>query len=181
MTPKPRSPAVAGLLLLLAALAACDRVVPRRLEYTLPTAAQADSVLRSHGIHAAVRISGNVVELTAAQPADQLRRGGALWARVGPYIYVFSPAVQQIFADFPGVAGVRARTVLEETEIASALLVRDTLREGQWPEARALLAAALSEGTTRPTRLEDLVRWGEQHTQFHYHERYVPTAEAGAR
>lgn len=182
--PARRAAAGAGmaLSLLLTTAAACDRILPERIEYTLPSAAEADSIFRRNGIHGAIRISGNVVEVTAAQPEEQLRRGGALWARVGPYIYVFSPAAQQIFAEFPGVAGVRARTVLGDTEIASALLVRDTLREGEWPRARAALAAALAEGTQRPSRLEELVRWGEQYTQYQYNERYVPdAARSGAR
>jgi hypothetical protein len=69
--------------------------------------------------------------------------------------------------------------VLREVEIASALLVRDTMREGEWPRARALLAAALQEGTRSPGRLEALVRWGEQHTRYRYHERYVPPVGPG--
>ena len=32
--------------------------------------------------------------------------------------------------------------VLDEEEIASALLVRDTLREGEWGRTRALLASS---------------------------------------
>lgn len=171
------SRSILTFLLALGFLPACERVMPQRPDYTMPSAAAADSILRRHGVAGEVRISGNVVELTSAQPIDQLQRGGALWARVGPYIYIFSPGTRQLFSDFPGIAGVRVRTVLGDTEIATALLVRDTLREGEWQRVRNALAAALQEGTTRPSRLEELVRWGEQYTQFQYNREFVPEAE----
>ncbi|HSG47272.1 MAG TPA: hypothetical protein VLA43_05565, partial [Longimicrobiales bacterium] len=44
-----------------------------------------------------VEMSGNVAEVTVVQSAAQLRRGGALWARVGPYIYLFSDATRSLF------------------------------------------------------------------------------------
>jgi hypothetical protein len=168
--------AVAALLALVP-LIACERVFPKKVELTLPTAAQADSIFTEYGIHGQVAISGNVVELTANQAPDQLARGGALWAKVGPYIYLFTPATLEIFEQYPGVAAVRTRTAVRDAEVARVMLVRDTLHSADWAHARNLLGHALKEGTSRPSRLEELVRWGERFTTFEYNPVYVPPAE----
>ena len=167
---------LASLFLLPVMVAGCDRLLPRAS--TVPTAAQADSVFRAHGIDAVISVSGNVVEVSASQPGDQLRRGGALWAKVGPYIYLFSPATSDLFEDYPGLAAVRARTHLQQREIARALLVRDTMRAGEWGQVTSLLVQALREGTVKPSRLEDLVRWGERFTTYRYDPAYVPRDSA---
>ncbi len=49
-----------------------------------------------------VRVSGNVVELTVDQPIRQVRRGGSLWAKVGPYIYLFSDQTEGLLREYPG-------------------------------------------------------------------------------
>jgi len=167
------------LVLPILSLVGCDRLLPRAV--TVPTAAQADSVFRAHGIEATVTVSGNVVELDAAQPAIQLERGGALWARVGPYIYLFSPATSQLFDNYPGLAAVRTRTHVGRREVATAQLVRDTMRAGEWRQATGILAQALKEGTYRPSRLEELVRWGERFTTYHYNPAFVPEDSAGRK
>lgn len=166
-------------LLLLAPLIACERVFPKKVELTLPTEAQADSIFTEYGIHGQVAISGNVVELTALQASDQLVRGGALWAKVGPYIYLFTPATLEIFEQYPGVAAVRTRTAVRngDVEVARVMLVRDTLHHADWVHARNLLGHALKEGTSRPSRLEELVRWGERFTTYEYNPVYVPPAK----
>lgn len=160
--------------LLLCVTAACDRILPEQEDRSLPNAEQATEVYARHGVEADVSLSGNVVEVRVTQDARQLQRGGSLWARVGPYIYVFSPATQELFESWGGVAAVRAITVTSRgEEIARALLPRDGLNEITWRRSLNLLGTALQEGTERPSRLEDLVEWGEEQTEFRYNPEYV--------
>ena len=76
-----------------------------------------------------VRLSGNVVELTVDQPIRQVRRGGSLWAKVGPYVYLFSNETETLLREYPGLAGVRVitRTGRNDAEVAWAFLHRDSL------------------------------------------------------
>lgn len=158
-----------ALVAVLAATAGCQRG-----ELKLPTAEEVEARYLYEGRFEA-RLRGNVVELRAGQPADHLRRGGALWAKVGPYILLFSEETRRLFQDYPGVAAVRAVTLAPGgSEIARATLLRDELNEMTWWEALALAGHARVEGTQRPTRLEALVRWGEDHTSFRYNRRWVP-------
>jgi hypothetical protein len=116
-----------------------------------------------------------VVVLRVEQPIAQLRRGGSLWAQVGPYIYLLSPGTRGLLETFPGVAAVRVITYTnQEDEVARAMLVRDTMSDYQWRRSLHLLGLALKEGTAAPSRLTDLVRWGEQYTEFNYSPTYVP-------
>lgn len=161
-------------LLMVLPLFACEQLLPRKAKLTIPTAAAADSLFESHGIHGTVAIRGNVVEVTTVQKADQLQRGGALWAKVGPYIYLFSPATTEVFERYPGVAAVASRTSASGAEVARVMLVRDTLRGADWALARRLLAQALREGTSRPSRLEELVTFGERFTTYEYNPSFVP-------
>lgn len=166
-----RSEAITKLVVLavVAATAGC-----RRVELRLPTAEEVEARYPYEG-RFAVSLRGNVVELRAHQPTDHLRRGGALWAKVGPYILLFSEETRRLFQDYPGVAAVRAITLAPGgSEIARATLLRDELNEITWREALALAGHARVEGTRRPTRLEALVRWGEDHTSFRYSRRWVP-------
>jgi hypothetical protein len=121
-----------------------------------------------------VRYSGNVVELVVQQERAQLQRGGQLWARVGPYIYVFSPATRELFETYEGLAGVRAITQADGQEVARVLLLADALNEITWRRARSLLGEALDQGTARPVTMDRLVQFGEQHTTFEYNPAYVP-------
>lgn len=119
-------------------------------------------------------VSGNVAEVTVVQPGQQLRRGGALWAKVGPYIFLFSKETQGLFERYDGLAAVRVVTKASNgQEIARALLTRDTFNDVTWN--RAILAAvkARKDGTRSPGLVEDLVRFGEDHTTFEYSKRYV--------
>lgn len=165
----------ATVVLLLALCAAgCDRILPPKPDLSLPPTQDVQQLYARHGVHAEFRYSGNVLELVVQQPGEQLRRGGALWARVGPYIYLFSPATQQLFDSHAGVAGVRVITVTGTTEVARAMLVRDALNEIGWRRARGTLAQALESGTERPSTMDQLVQFGEQHTEHEYNTRFVP-------
>jgi hypothetical protein len=163
-----------SVFLIALAITACDRILPQRDDRTLPDIEIVRQAYAGQGVTAGFRYSGNVLELVVEQPADQLRRGGPLWARVGPYIYVFSPATRELFDDYPGIAGVRAITMTGDIEIARALLVRDALNEFSWRTSRSLLGEALEQGTARPATMDRLVRFGEQHAQFQYNPDYVP-------
>jgi hypothetical protein len=168
-----RRSALVALLIAAAALSGCDRIFPQR-DLTLPDLETVRRTYASHGLTAEFRYSGNVLEMVIEQPVDQIRRGGPLWARVGPYIYVFSPGTRELFDEYVGLAGVRAITVAEGTEVARALLVRDALNEISWPRSRAILAEALDQGTERPSTMDRLAKFGEQYTDYSYNRQYVP-------
>jgi hypothetical protein len=92
---------------------------------------------------------------------------------VGPYVLLFSEETEGLFEDFSGLAGVRTITVTQGgTEVARALLTRDALNGITWGRARHIAGLARRDGTKRPTLLEDLVRWGEEHTEFEYNPSY---------
>lgn len=121
-----------------------------------------------------IAVRGNVAELDVHQAAEQLARGGRLWARVGPYIYLFSEATQALFEDYPGLAAVRVITRAPEgDEVARAILTRDALNALTWRRALNISGRARRDGTERPTLLEDLVEWGEEHTTYEYSETYA--------
>ncbi|NLG63959.1 MAG: hypothetical protein GX539_17095 [Candidatus Cloacimonetes bacterium] len=161
--------------LLLLAIAACDRILPERQDLSLPSAEDVAQLYARQGVDADVALSGNVVEIRVTQDWRQLQRGGSLWARVGPYIYVFSPATKELFETWGGVAAVRAITVTANgEEVARALLPRDALNDVTWRRSLNLLGTALQQGTERPSRLEDLVEWGEEYTEHQYSPEYVP-------
>jgi hypothetical protein len=152
-------------------LTGCDQL--RRSEDVLPPLETAEAMYDRHGLDANFRYSGNVLELVVQQPEDQLRRGGSLWARVGPYIYVFTPATQELLQRYPAVAGVRVITMVGDVEVARALLLSDRLNDITWRRAQNTLARALEDGTARPSLLDRLVQFGEEHTQFEYNPEFV--------
>lgn len=137
----------------------------------LPSATQLEGL---YGDRAEVTLNGNVVELRIRQSARQLERGGTLWAKVGPYIYLFSPQTRELFDRYSGLAAVRARTVNEAgTWIARAELHRDALNPITWKDARRVVARARRQGTDKPGYLEDLIRFGEEHTDYRYNESFL--------
>ena len=159
-----------GALLLAGALpaAACEEP-----DLTLPTAEQ---VVEHYPTprELDIELNGNVAEIRVYQPSDQLRRGGDLWAKVGPYIYLFSEGTRDLFDAYGGLAGVRVITRAPGgREVARALLARDELNDIGWRRALNIAGHARLEGTRRVTRIEELVRWGEDHTTFEYHPDYV--------
>ena len=137
----------------------------------LPTASELEGL---YGDRAAVTREGNVVNVEVEQPARQLARGGRLWAKVGPYIYLFSPQTRELFASYSGLAAVRARTVNEAGDwIAQATLRHDALNPLTWDDARRVVARARQQGTDKPGYLEDLIRFGEEHADFRYNESFL--------
>lgn len=180
-----RLPAAAGtrrvLLLALLALTACDRLLPQREDTSLPPIEEVRAIYEANGITGDVEYSGNVVEVRVVQARPQLERGGSLWARVGPYIYLLTPATREVFQRWPGVAAARVVTATADgEEVGRALLLRDTLRPNAWQRSLNLLGLALRDGTERPTQLEALVDWGERHTEHEYNPNFVSQG-GGAR
>jgi hypothetical protein len=119
-------------------------------------------------------VKGNVAVVTVSQSAQQLRRGGTLWAKVGPYIFLFSDESRQLLEDFSGLAGIRVVTTVGDSRVAEALLARDALSDIQWRRSLNIAGHARRDGTQRVTRLSDLVRWGEDHVaEYDYNPRYA--------
>lgn len=119
-------------------------------------------------------LNGNVAEVTVYQSSAQLQRGGSLWARVGPYIFLFSEPTRDLLTDFPGLAAVRVITRDPSgNEVARATLERGTLNEVTWRRALNVAGRARRDGTQRVALLEDLIRWGEDRTDYAYSDRYV--------
>ncbi len=159
---------VLAISLILAPLA-CEEV-----DLALPSESEAEAHY-ANSSDLSVRLSGNVVEVTVDQPLRQVRRGGSLWAKVGPYIYLFTDETESLLREYPGVSGVRVitRTGRSNAEVARAFLHRDSLNELTWRRARNIAGKARTEGTRRPALLEELVDWGQAHTEFGYSQDFV--------
>lgn len=139
----------------------------------VPTAEEVESYY-SISTHSTVEMSGNVAVLEVWQPGDQLQRGGPLWARVGPYFYIFTEATRDLLTDFPGLAAVRVITRSPEgDEVARATLPRDALNSVTWRRALNVTGQARVSGTERVGLIQDLVEYGEDHTTFEYNEAYT--------
>jgi hypothetical protein len=165
----------AGALACLVLVTACDQargyLAP---EAELPTAAELALYYAASGGLVGVEVSGNVVEVRVRQEDQQLRRGGSLWARVGPFVHLFTPATRQVFEDYPAVAAVRVVTLAgNDQEVARAMLRRDTLSDVRWRRSLNILGHALQDGQANPRRLEQLTDWGERYTDFRYNPAYV--------
>ena len=118
-------------------------------------------------------VTGNVATVSVSQDPQLLRRGGSLWAKLGPYVFVFSDETHQLFLDYPGLAGVRVVTTVGGAQVASALLARGTLSDVLWRRSLNIAGKARRDGTERVTLLQDLVRWGEDRTEYEYNPRYT--------
>jgi hypothetical protein len=159
-----------ALLLIPLLLMGCAEV-----DLTLPTAEEVESVFLYDGTLTA-SLNGNVAEVTIVQAERQLRRGGTLWAKVGPYVFLFSKESEGLFRDYPGLAGIRVVTVTPgKIEVARAFLPRNELNDVTWRRALNISGLARRDGTRRPTLLESLVEWGEDHTEFAYSTRFTST------
>lgn len=139
----------------------------------LPTAEEVESSYEyDGGLEAEIR--GNVAVITVVQSSAQLRRGGTIWAKVGPYIFLFTEETRALFDAYPGLAGVRVVTrVRDGPVVAQALLARDAMSDVQWRRGLNIAGRARRDGSTSVTLMEDLIRWGEDHTDFEYNPRYT--------
>lgn len=162
-------PSTLVLLLVTLGAAAC-------VEKRVPLAPTADQVESYYSIPARFEISmnGNVAEIDVWQPWDQLERGGTLWAKLGPYIYLFTPATRDLMVDFDGLAAVRVTTRSPSGErIARATLARDTLNALTWKRALNVAGKARQGGGRKVGLLSDLVEYGEDHTRYEYNPRFI--------
>ena len=156
-------------LLLATSLSASGCARPETNE--LPDQAALDS---AYGERVEVTLNGNVVEARVRQDAEQLRRGGPIWAKAGPYIYLFTPQTQALFENYGGVGGVRVTTVDGRGElIARALLERGTLNSVTWQRAINVAGRARVDGTSRPQTMVDLTDFGEDNASYEYSQRYT--------
>ena len=144
-------------------------------ELQLPAAGQLEGL---YGAGVSVELRGNVVDVVVRQPADQLRRGGSTWAKVGPYVYLFSPQTQKLFEEFSGLGGVRVTTVDgRDRLVARAMLPQGTLNSVTWKKAIGLAGRARLEGTQRPTYILELIDYGEDLVEHEYGSNYVKDRE----
>ena len=122
-----------------------------------------------------IRVSGNIVEITVDQPLRHVSRGGSLWAKVGPYVYLFTQETETLLRRYPGLSGVRVitRADLNKKEVARAFLHRDSLNDLTWRRAKNIAGKARAGGTRQPVLLEELVEWGQEHTEFGYSEEFI--------
>jgi hypothetical protein len=141
-------------------------------ELAVPRASEVEDYYTYDG-RLSAEVTGNVATISVAQDPQLLRRGGALWAKVGPYVFVFSEETHQLFLDYPGLAGVRVVTSVGGAQVASALLERETLSDVLWRRSLNIAGKARRDGTERVTLLQDLVRWGEDRTEYEYNPRYT--------
>jgi len=161
----------AGQAAFAAVVLASTTACAERPQLTLPTDAELAGL---YGEGSTVTLNGNVVDVQVNQPADQLRRGGSTWAKVGPFIYLFSPQTQEIFETWSGVGGVRVTTTDgRDSLVARAMLPRATLNSLTWPRALHLVGKARLEGTRRPSYMLDLIEYGEENAEYEYSTRYV--------
>ena len=142
------------------------------VDLAVPTPSEVNEYYTYEGALSA-EVMGNVVTVSVAQDPQLIRRGGSLWAKVGPYIFVFSEETHQLFQDYPGLAGVRFVTTVGGAQVASALLARETLSDVLWRRSLNIAGKARRDGTERVTLLQDLVRWGEDRTEYQYNPRYT--------
>ncbi len=146
--------------------------VPTPADLPMPDAEQVVEYYDyAHGLEA--EIVGNVASITVEQSAQQLRDGGRLWARVGPYIFLFSEETRQLLDDWPGLAGVRVSTRVGSAEVATALLAREDMPDILWRRALNIAGKARRDGAQQMTLLEDLGAWGETHTEVEYNPRFT--------
>jgi hypothetical protein len=132
----------------------------------------ADAVAESYGPTARVELRGNVIEVVVPLAEEMLR--SPLWARSGPYFYVFSTPTRIFFEEYPDLAAVRVTTVDPRgDEVSSAMLRRGTLGPARWHDGLAIRSVAQTEGTERPGTVQRLVRFGEEHTDYTYNPRYT--------
>ncbi len=128
-----------------------------------------DEVAGWYGEGTSADFNGNLLEIKGPMEDDYIRRGGHLWARSGPYFFLFNVHVRDLMLNYPDIAAVRVTAVTEGgEEIAVATLLRDDMNEYRWREALSRSSLAQREGTRNPRLVERLITFGEDHTEFHY-------------
>jgi hypothetical protein len=121
-----------------------------------------------------VEMTGNVARVVVEVDPAPFERGGDLWAKAFPYLFLFSQSTRDVFDLYPGLGGVRVVAQHPNGQVISeALLPRGELNEYGWRQALNVAALARLEGTERPGRMRDLVRWGEDRTQFTYNPAFI--------
>jgi hypothetical protein len=154
------------VLFLLIAACGPGRETPLRLPDPEEAAAR-------YGGETDAEIRGNLLEVRVTM-AEALLRGGRIWARSGPYFFLFSPPTQDLFAEYPDLVAIRMVTLAPTgEEIARAELRRDQLSPVRWREALFRSAIAQRDGTERPRTLEELANFGEDNTEYSYNPEYV--------
>jgi len=117
----------------------------------------------------AIAMSGNVPQVTVTVSREEFARGGELWAKAVPYLFLFTQGTRRLFDEHPGVGGVRVITRYEDGSlIAQALLVKEETDLSEWSRALSASMAARQDGTRFPQLMDDLVRVGEELTDFEY-------------
>jgi hypothetical protein len=165
---------VLSLLWLLTLAVGCEG--PGRSDLPPPPSARVVEGYYSYGGRLEVEITGNVARVTVEVDPEPFERGGDLWAKGMPYLFLFSAGTKALFDEHPGLGGVRLVTRHPGGDImAEALLARGTLNDFSWQRALQLAARARTEASERPGRMRDLVLWGEDHTEFMYNPRYIST------
>lgn len=165
-----RPVAAAALAILWLGLAACDTQEP----LPPPPAAEEVRGYYEYAGELSVGMSGNVAQVSVVFDPDEYVRGGDLWAKAFPYIFLFSPATRDALSDHRGLGGVRVISLHPNGDtIAQALLERGTLTELTWRRAINVAGQARRMGTERPARMQDLVEWGEDHTTFEYNPDHI--------
>lgn len=156
--------ALAALVVAALGGAGCREAESRPVELPRP-----DSVAAWFGGDTEARLDGRVLELRGTLAPEMLRRGGSLWARSSPYYYLFNVQVRELVVRYPELAGVRAVVAAPDgREIARATLPAGTLNRYEWQRALALASLAQREGTENLRRVEELIEWGEEVTQYEY-------------
>jgi hypothetical protein len=171
--PRPRRSrrALPGVLALLVTAVACDPGGDP--DHPVPSASEIEALYQYAG-GLEVEISGNVAQITVRYDPAQFERGGNLWAKAFPFIFLYSPATRDAFQEHPGLGGVRVIGEHPNGDIvAQALLSRGVLNEITWRRAINIAGRARQEGTTRPALMQELVRWGEDHSEFEYNSTYI--------
>lgn len=119
-------------------------------------------------------VTGNVAVIEVWQSGDHLRRGGALWAKVTPYIYLFTDGSRDLFEDYAGLAAIRVRTrTASGKTVAEVTLERDALNQVTWKPAINLAGRARVQGGRKMGLLSELVAFGEDLTTFSYSPEFL--------
>jgi hypothetical protein len=116
-----------------------------------------------------VAMSGNVPQVTVTVSREEYARGGELWAKAFPYLFLFTPGTRRLFDEHPGVGGVRVITRYDDGSlVAQALLEKEDTDLGDWNRALSAALAARQDGSRFPLLMDDLVKIGEEMTDFEY-------------